>query len=59
MHGTQAGDKVSGDRIVVNCRKPDKGWVSIRATKKHHAFEVVARMNAKAVVEQGFKNVRS
>jgi hypothetical protein len=58
MHGTQPGDKVSGDRLVVECRKPDRGWETIRMSGQHHGYRVVARMNAMAIVEVGYTNVR-
>lgn len=60
VHGTRPGDKVSGDRIVVTCRKPpSKGWESIRRSEQHHAYRAVARMDAHATVEQGYTNIRS
>lgn len=59
FHGTQKGDRVSGDRIVVRCRKPDHGWVKIRKSAQHHGFQTCAGMDATAVVEQGYKNIRT
>ena len=59
FHGTLPGDKVSGDRILVECREPDSGWRTFRMSSQHHGFRVVARMNAGATVEVGFTNVRS
>jgi hypothetical protein len=59
MHGTQPGDRISGDRIVVECRKPGKEWASFRMSGNHNGFRQAARMNATAVVEVGFTNVRT
>ncbi len=59
LHGTRPGDKVSGDRIVIECRKPDNGWKTIRMSGNHHGYRIIARMNATAPVEAGFTNIRS
>jgi len=59
IHGTFPGDRVSGDRIVVECRKPDSGWKTVRMSGNHHGYRMTARMNATAIVEAGFTNVRS
>ncbi len=58
-HGSQPGDRISGDRIVVECRKSDNGWKTFRMSGNHHGYRVVARMNANASVEVGFTNVRT
>ena len=50
--------RIAGDRIVVNCRKPGK-WETFRMSEQHHGFTAVARMNAEAILERGYKNVRS
>ena len=52
-----AGDEIPGDRIVVTCRKYDK-WTTVRMSGQHHGFRTVARMNAHAVVERAYTNVR-
>jgi hypothetical protein len=57
LHGTNPGDKISGDSLRIECRKPGD-WQSFRMSGQHNGFRVKARMNASAVVEQGFKNVR-
>ena len=59
VHGTRAGDRVSDDRIVVECRKPDNGRQTIRMSGNHHGYRIIARMNATAMVEAGFTNVRT
>jgi hypothetical protein len=59
IHSSQPGDKISGDCIIVECRKPDKGWRTFRMSENHHGYRVVARKNASATVEVGFTNVRS
>lgn len=58
MHGTRPGDRISGDKIIVKCRKPDGGWQSFRMSANHNGFRICARMNATAVIEQGYRNVR-
>lgn len=58
FHGTQPGDKVSGDRLRVECRKPDRKWHSFMMSANHNGFWLLARMNATARVEQGYTNVR-
>jgi len=50
--------RIAGDRIVVNCRKPGK-WETFRMSAQHHGFTTVASMNAEAILERGYKNVRS
>ncbi len=50
-------NRISGDRIVVTCRKPGS-WDTFRMSEQHHGFKTVARMNAEAILEQGYKNVR-
>ena len=50
--------KISGDRILVQCRKPGS-WDTFRMSAQHNGFKTVARMNATAVLEQGYKNVRT
>ena len=59
FHGSLPGDKVSGDSVIVECRKPDSGWTSFRMSGNHNGFRVKARKNAVAIVEQGYKNVKS
>lgn len=51
-------NRISGDRIIVQCRKPGK-WETFRMSAQHHGFETTARMNAVAILEQGYKNVRN
>lgn len=58
MHGTHPGDRISGDRIIIECRKPGKGWETFRMSGNHNGYRQTARMNATAVVEVGFTNVR-
>lgn len=58
MHGTLPGDRISGDRLVVQCRKPGK-WESFRMSDQHNGFCTTARKNAIATVEAGYTNVRS
>jgi len=59
VHGTNAGDRVSGDCLRIECRKPPKGWTTFRMSSQHNGFRALARMNATAIVERGFTNVRS
>jgi hypothetical protein len=58
FHGTQEGDKVSGDKLHIECRKPDRQWRSFMMSGNHNGFWITARKNATATVEQGYKNVR-
>lgn len=59
LHGTQPGDKISGDRIYVTARKSGVWKGSVRRSAAHHAFSTTAKMGAVATVEQGFTNVKS
>ena len=57
VHGTQPGDKVSGDRLFVSCQKPDN-WAVYRKSGQHRGSYAIARKDAMAVVEQAYTNVR-
>ena len=54
-HGTNPGDKISGDRIYVECRKP-RGWEVFRMSGNHNGSKTIATKNALAIVEQGYTN---
>ena len=56
--GSAPIQSIAGDRIVVTCRKHGT-WETYRMSGQHHGYKTVARMNAHAVLEQGYKNVRS
>jgi hypothetical protein len=58
VHGTSPGDRVSGDKIVVECRKPGKGWATFQMSGNHKGYRQVASKNATATVEVGYTNVR-
>jgi hypothetical protein len=57
-HGTKPGDSISGDSLRVECRKPPQRWSTFRMSEQHHGYVAHARMNARAIVERGYTNVR-
>jgi hypothetical protein len=58
MHGTLPGDKVSGDALLIKCRKPG-AWSLYQMSNNHKGHQTMARKNATAIVERGYTNVPS
>ena len=56
MDGRDPGDKISGEHIIVECRKPGR-WQLFRMSKQHNGSRVSAKKNATAVIEQGYRYV--
>ena len=54
----QPGDAIEGDDILVFCRKPSSWQENVRASKKHHYFKTIAKMNALAVIRRTFRNLQ-
>lgn len=52
---TEPNNALSGDQILVECRKPSR-WETTRASKQHHSFFTIARKNAYAVLTRKFTN---
>jgi hypothetical protein len=53
----QPNNALSGDQILIECRKPGK-WDSTRASEQHNYFVCVAGKNAYAVLVRKFRNVK-
>ncbi len=52
------GHALSGDQIVVQCRKPSD-WKTVRGSEQHNYFRATAKKNAYAVLIQKFTNVKA
>lgn len=57
IHGTKVGDKVSGDSLFIECRKPGD-WHSFRMSGNHNGWQVKARKNASATVEVAYTSIK-
>jgi hypothetical protein len=53
----EIGDALSGDQILIECRK-HSDWSKIRGSESHHYFCAVASKNAYAVLQKRFTNVK-
>ncbi len=51
------GDALSGDQILIECRK-QRRWQTVRGSEQHHYFSTIAEMNAYAVISKKFKNLQ-
>jgi len=51
------GCAIEGDKILFQCRKPP-GIDKARGSDAHHYFSGYLAMNAYAVIERTFKNIR-
>ena len=56
MDGRDPGDKISGEHIIVECRKPGK-WQIFRMSGQHNGWRVSAKKNATARIEHGYRYV--
>ena len=54
---TEPGNALSGDQILIQCRKSSQ-WTKTQGSKQHHYFYTVARMNAYAVLKKKFTNLQ-
>lgn len=52
------GSVITGDHILIYCRKNSKWESNVRAADGHHYFKTNARMNASAVLVRKFKNLQ-
>jgi hypothetical protein len=57
MHGRDPGDKISGEHIIVKCRKPGR-WEMYRMSGQHKGWGTSAKKNAQAEIEQGYTYVQ-
>lgn len=57
MHGRAKGDRISGDSIYVQCRKPSS-WQLFQMSGIHKGSRATAKKNATAVIEAPYTNVQ-
>lgn len=52
------GDCIEGDLIRIECRQPGK-WELFRMSNKHRGMRCICRKNARAILLQGYVNVKN
>ena len=54
---TEPGDKIAGDKIYVQCRKPGK-WKVFQMSAQHKGSHMTAAKNARAEILSAYTNVK-